>query len=231
MTVDAVRKKGRGSRAQGNIPRMEDLVEILRKRIVEHELPPGSKLRESVLTAEFNVSRPRVREAFSVLEDRGLIERIPNRGAVVTRLEVEEVFALFEVREVLEALAVRLATEKTTPDTWEDMVERFGKPIEEAMERGDLDFYVDCVTEFRQRAIVAANNPILAAQLDGLYDRTKVLIRRLVLVPGRALEGMRQHQEVLQAMRDGNAVLAEQLKRKNIRSSRESFCSYQKYLL
>ena len=177
------------------------------------------------------MSRPRVREAFSVLEDRGLIERIPNRGAVVTRLEVEEVFALFEVREVLEALAVRLATEKTTPDTWEDMVERFGKPIEEAMERGDLDFYVDCVTEFRQRAIVAANNPILAAQLDGLYDRTKVLIRRLVLVPGRALEGMRQHQEVLQAMRDGNAVLAEQLKRKNIRSSRESFCSYQKYLL
>jgi DNA-binding GntR family transcriptional regulator len=72
MTVDAVRKKGRGSRAQGNIPRMEDLVEILRKRIVEHELPPGSKLRESVLTAEFNVSRPRVREAFSVLEDRGV---------------------------------------------------------------------------------------------------------------------------------------------------------------
>lgn len=231
MTNSSVRKKGRNSSGQGNAPSLEDIVEILRNRIVEHELPPGSKLSEAVLTTEFNVSRPRIREAFGVLEDRGLIERIPNRGAVVTRLEVGEVFALFEVREVLEALAVRLATEKTPPDAWEDLVERFGKPIEEAMERGDLDFYVDCVTEFRQRAIVAADNSILAAQLDSLYDRTKVLIRRLVLVPGRALEGMRQHQEVLQAMRDGNAELAEQLKRKNIRSARECFCNYKKYLL
>lgn len=231
MTAGTARGKGRKTGTQGKAPSKEDIVEILRSRIVEHELPPGSKLRESVLSEEFKVSRPRIREAFGVLEDRGLIERIPNRGAVVTRLEVDEVLALFEVREVLEALAARLATEKTQPDSWTDLLELFGKPIEEAIERGDLDFYVDCVTEFRQRAIVAANNPILAAQLDSLYDRTKVLIRRLVLVPGRALKGMRQHQEVLQAMCDGNAELAEQLKRNNMRSARESFCNYKKYLL
>lgn len=224
-------QRKRHQSSQGSGPSMEEIVEILRKRIVDQELPPGSKLREAVLTEEFKVSRPRLREAFGVLEDRGLIERIPNRGAVVTRLEADDVFALFEVREVLEALAVRLATEKADPETWEDLVERFGKPAEEALARGDLDFYVDCVTLFRQRAISAAQNQILASQLDGLYDRTKVLIRRLVLVPGRAAEGLRQHQEVLQAMRDGNAELAEQLKRKNIRSSRECFCSYQKYLL
>ncbi|HWL27853.1 MAG TPA: GntR family transcriptional regulator, partial [Burkholderiaceae bacterium] len=94
-------------------PSMEKIVDILHKRIVNQDLPPGSKLSEAVLTAEFDVSRPRIREAFGVLEDRGLIERIPNRGAVVTRLEADEIFALFEVREVLEALAARLATEKS----------------------------------------------------------------------------------------------------------------------
>ncbi|SFU48410.1 GntR family transcriptional regulator [Halomonas korlensis] len=231
MATGSIPGKNRNSSARGKGPSKESIVDILRHRIVEHELPPGSKLREAVLSEEFNVSRPRIREAFGVLEDRGLIERIPNRGAVVTRLEVDEVLALFEVREVLEALAVRLATEKTPPEAWADLDELFGKPIEDAMERGDLDFYVDCVTEFRHRAIVAANNPILAAQLDSLYDRTRVLIRRLVLVPGRALKGMRQHQEVLQAMREGNAELAEQLKQKNIRSARDSFCEYKKYLL
>lgn len=212
-------------------PSMEEIVEILRKRIVDHELPPGSKLREAVLTEEFNVSRPRIREAFGVLEDRGLIERIPNRGAVVTRLDAQEVFSLFEVREVLEGLAVRLATENADAATWTPLIERFGTPAEQALQRGDLDFYVDCVTLFRETAIVAANNQILADQLEGLYDRTKVLIRRLVLVPGRAPEGLRQHQEILQAMAAGDAQLAESLKRANIRSARASFTHYQKYLL
>jgi len=212
-------------------PSMEKIVDILHKRIVNQDLPPGSKLSEAVLTAEFDVSRPRIREAFGVLEDRGLIERIPNRGAVVTRLEADEIFALFEVREVLEALAARLATEKSDPASWSDLVKLFGRPAQDALERGDLDFYVDCVNQFRERTLAAADNKILADQLGGLYDRTRVLIRRLMLVPGRAQEGLKQHQEILKAMSAGDAELAERLKRANIRSSRASFVSYQKYVL
>lgn len=229
--VENVRGTSRNTNTGGSGPSMEDIVEILRKRIVNHDLPPGSKLREAVLTEEFNVSRPRIREAFGVLEDRGLIERIPNRGAVVTRLEADEVFALYEVREVLEALAVRLATEKADPDSWADLAKRFGKEAEDALAAGDLDFYADSVNLFRDRAIAAAQNTILADQMESLYDRTKVLIRRLVLVPGRAAEGLRQHQEILKAMAAGDAELAERLKRANIRSSRESFAHYRKYLL
>ncbi len=210
---------------------MEDVVEILRERIVNHELPPGSKLSETVLTEEFNVSRPRIREAFGVLEDRGLIERIPNRGAVVTRLNVEEVYALFEVREVLEALAVRLATEKAASDSWADLIERMGEPAVKALAEDDLDYYVSCVNLFRERTLAAADNSILAAQMEGFYDRTKVLIRRLMLVPGRAKQGLKEHQELLRAMAAGDAVKAEQLKRANIRGSFETFRQYQKYLM
>ncbi len=227
-SVKSVRGRTRGSSASG--PSMEEIVEILRSRIVNHDLPPGSKLSEAVLTEEFGVSRPRIREAFGVLEDRGLIERIPNRGAVVTRLEANEVFALFEVREVLEALAVRLATENAPRGSWDDLVERFGKPAREALDRGDLDFYVDCVNEFRERALAAAGNVILADQMKSIYDRTKVLIRRLMLVPGRAEQGLLQHQGILKAMAAGDAEEAERLKRANIRSSRDSFRQYQKYL-
>ncbi len=210
---------------------VEDVVEVLRARIVNQELPPGSKLSEAMLTEEFKVSRPRIREAFGVLEDRGLIERIPNRGAVVTRLGAEEIFSLFEVREVLEALAVRLATEKSGPGAWDELSERFGLPAKQAVERGDLDFYVECVSAFREAAIAAANNPVLAAQMETLYDRTKVLIRRLVLVPGRAEHGRQQHQEILRAMAAGQAEQAERLKRDNIRSSRETFTHYQNFLI
>ena len=209
----------------------DDLLQELRRRIVSHEWPPGSRLREHELAEEFDVSRARIRGAFGILAERGLIERVPNRGAVVIRLQPDRIFELFEVREVLEAQMVRLATEKAPPETWDDLIELFGAPAETAVADNDLDAYVDAISQFRQRCIAAAGNEVLKGLLDSLYDRTQVLIRRLVLVPGRAREGMRQHQEILRAMRAGEAETAERLKRENIRSAREWFQNYQKYLL
>ena len=210
---------------------LDRMVDIIRTRIVNHDLPPGLKLREHTLAEEFCVSRQRIRETFGVLEERGLIERIPNRGAVVTRLGVEQVNELFEIREALEAYAVRLATEKAPAASWDDLIAMFDGPAEQAVQRNDLDTYVECISAFRRRAVDAANNPLLTAQLDRLYDRTRVLIRRLVLVPGRARQGLRQHQEILRAMRAGDTDLAERLKRENIRSSKAWFQDYKKYLL
>lgn len=209
----------------------EELVDVLRKRIVDHDLLPGSKLREVELTREFGVSRVRVREAFGVLEERGLIERIPNRGAIVTRLESYQIFELYSVREVLEGLAVRLATQNSAPEDWDALIKLFGAPAEQAIAGNDLEFYVDCIITFREQCAEAAANSVLTSQLDELYDRTGVLIRRLVLAPGRALQAVRQHQQVLQAMRAGDAEQAEKLKRENIRSAADTFAKYQRYLL
>lgn len=214
------------------LTRERDLVlDELRRRIVDQELPPGARLREQDLAGEFQVSRARIRDTFGILEERGLIERIPNRGAVVARLEVAKIDELFEVREVLEAQMVRLATEKAPPQSWDDLIELFGVTMGGVLAKNDLDAYEDGVHLFRRRCIQAADNTVLNNLLDSLYDRTRVLIRRLVLVPGRAEEGMRQHREILAAMRAGDAEKAERLKRDNIRSAREWFHDYRKYLL
>ena len=73
-----------------------EMLRVLRDRITSHELPPGTKLIEQDLAATFSVSRARVRDAFAVLEQRGLIERIPNRGAIVARLTAKQVIDLYE---------------------------------------------------------------------------------------------------------------------------------------
>lgn len=209
----------------------EDVVAELRRGIASHEIPPGSRLREHALADRFGVSRARVREAFGVLEERGLIERVRNRGAVVTRLEADRIHELFEVREVLEAQTVRLATEKAPPESWDELIALFGEPTERVLAANDLDAYVDALGRFRQTCIDRAENEVLSTLLDGLYDRIQVLIRRLVLLPGRAQEGLRQHQEILRAMRAGEAEEAERLKRTNIRDAREWFRNYRKYLM
>ncbi len=229
--MSALKSDGKVIKLASADPGAERLVGELRQRIVNHELPPGSRLREQDLADEFGVSRARIREAFGILEERGLIERIPNRGAIVTRLEVDKIKELFEVREALEAQMVRLAVEKAPPETWDDLIELFGPAMEDTLARNDFDAYAQANYQFRRQCVAAADNEVLRNLLDSLYDRTQVLIRRLILVPGRMQEGMRQHRGILAAMRAGNAEEAERLKRANIRSARDWFNDYQKYLL
>ncbi|MAZ04542.1 MAG: GntR family transcriptional regulator [Sneathiella sp.] len=207
------------------------LVDELRRRIVNNQMPPGSRIRESELAEEFSVSRSRVRDAFGILEERGLIERIPNKGAVVMRLEADSFLELFDVREVLEGLMVRLATQNTEPEYWDDLIELFGNDLEKAVAENDFNAYMSAIAEFRQSCINAAGSGTLRGLLDDIYDRVLSMTRRLMLVPGRASEGFRQHQEILQAMRSGDAELAEDLKRKNIRSARQWFLKYNDFLL
>ncbi|MFC3678347.1 GntR family transcriptional regulator [Ferrovibrio xuzhouensis] len=208
-----------------------DVFQTLRDRIASQELAPGSKLRENDLAAEFKVSRARVREIFSTLEQRGLIERIPNRGAVVMRLEPKQVFEIYDVREVLEGLAVRRATENSPVGSWQAMLDQFGEQAETMIGAGDLETYAALINTFRREIIIRCDSPILSSMLDTLFERTGFLVRRLILVPGRALEGLQEHRAVLTAMNEGRAEDAERLKRSNIRAARECFRRYQKLVL
>ncbi|MEX0831223.1 MAG: GntR family transcriptional regulator [Nitriliruptoraceae bacterium] len=215
----------------GQTTSTDGIVAVLRDRIAAHQLAPGSRLREHDLVNEFGSSRARIREVLSALEERGLIERIPNRGAVVIRLEPAQVLELFNVREVLEGLAVRLATEHQPPESWQDLVDLFAGPMHQAIESNDFEAYIDGLATLRARMISGADSPLLTSLLDRIHDQTRVLIRRLVILPGRASQGLAEHGEMLAAMRAGEAERAEELKRANIRSSRATFDTYQHFVL
>jgi DNA-binding GntR family transcriptional regulator len=208
-----------------------DVLDVLRRRIARQEVPPGSKLREHELADEFGVPRTRIREAFGALESRGLIQRIPNRGAVVMRLELEHVFQLYDAREVLEGLCVRLATENVPPATWQDLVDHFEGPMATYVREGDFDAFIAGYENLRQRIIDAARNVVVAQMLDSIYEKTNVVIRRIIILPGRAEVGLREHQAVVAAMRRGDAAEAERLKRKNLRSAKETLMRFRNYVL
>lgn len=208
-----------------------DLVTVLRERIASHQYSPGAKLLEAELAGEFGVSRARVREAFGALESRGLIRRIPNRGAEVMRLDLQQIFAIYDVREMLEGLCARLAVQHSKPGAWRDLVTLFGKPMEKHIRNGEFEEYIANLELLRRRTSETAGNPVLADMLDSINDKTREIMRRIIILPGRADEGLQQHRAVLAAMHKGDAVLAEKLKRANIRSSRECLERYQSFIL
>ncbi len=225
------RARGTGGGRNRRRTAAPNVLQVLRERIVRQEIAPGSKLRENELAQEFGVPRTRIREAFSVLEQRELIERIPNRGAVVARLDLSQVFHIYDVREVLEGLCARLATQNVAPESWQDLLDLFSGPMKKSVEKNDFDAFLAGYANFRQRLASAADNPVLTQMLDSIYEKTQALIRRIIILPGRAEIGLREHRAVLEAMRKGDAEAAEQLRRANMRSAKEYLRQFQKYVL
>jgi len=208
-----------------------EMLRVLRERITSQELPPGTKLIEQELAAAFKVSRARVRDTFGVLEQRGLIERFPNRGAVVARLTAKHVIELYQTREVLEGLAVRLATENTARDHWDSLIALFGPPAELAVRNGEFEEYAIMLNRFRREVTATCNNALVASLLDLMLERTAYVVRRLLMVPGRALVGLQDQRAVLAAMKAGNGEEAERLKRANVHAARLVFERYQQIVL
>jgi DNA-binding GntR family transcriptional regulator len=85
--------------------------DVLKKRIILREIPSGKKINEEELAKSLGVSRTPIRETLVRLEHEGVVEIIPRRGAFVVSQSKEKVRDLLQVREVLEGLVARLATE------------------------------------------------------------------------------------------------------------------------
>jgi DNA-binding GntR family transcriptional regulator len=221
-------RKGAGRAANATVP---SIFETLRVRISQQLIPPGAKLRETDLAEEFGVPRTRIRDALAALEQRGLVERIPNRGAVVIRLDLSQALHIYEVRMVLEGLAARLATANTPPDDWKPFLERFENENRTLIEQGDLDAYIEEYERLRRAITQAAANPVLGQMMDSMHEKTQVLIRRIIILPGRAEIGRTQHVEMLRAMCRGDGAEAERVRRAGLHSAQAALEKYQRYIL
>ncbi len=99
------RPKGTGS---------QHVYDILRKRILSLEMPPGSGIDEVALVNEFGISRTPVREALIRLATDGFVTLLPNRGASVSQLDIDELPELLEALELCLRVTSRLAALRRT---------------------------------------------------------------------------------------------------------------------
>ncbi len=100
-----------------SIPRAalhEQVALRLRQMLVEGQIPPGAKLNERELAEVLNVSRTPLREAIKMLAAEGLVELVPNRGAIAVSLNESDVLNTFEVMAGLEAMSGEMAAQRIT---------------------------------------------------------------------------------------------------------------------
>jgi DNA-binding GntR family transcriptional regulator len=149
------------------------IYEELRSGVLAHELRPGTRLSIPQLAVRFGVSRSPVREAVQHLVRDGLVTETPHRGCVVATVTAEELIPLYEVREVLEGLAARLAAHRATRA---DLARLHGELLshERAVERGEIAGHVAHDLAFHALLRNAAGNAELRVALDKVQGKVTI---------------------------------------------------------
>lgn len=167
----------------------------------------GERLIPEDIAAEIGMSRMPVREAFRRLAADGLVTLRPNRGCVVAGLTLDELNEAFEIRSVLEGLAVRLITPKLTADHFEEM-DRLLVRMERAGEAGSSDWVLRH-QEFHAYIYGLSGRPKLIRQIAALHVAIEPYMRIWFDYVEKPLSAREEHEKLLKALKSGDVAEAE----------------------
>jgi DNA-binding GntR family transcriptional regulator len=193
----------------------------LRQAILDREFDPGEPLTEHQLCRRFGVSRTPVREALAKLERDRLVRVVPKKGAFVRTLSHDEIRDLYELREALEALVVRLAA----PRMDRDELAHFEARFRELRARGAKGRYPDLRTlgeELHRHLVKKAENAKLAQVLEEIRDQLGSVWTMSMLAPRRVSGLIGEHLAIIDALKRGRPALAERLMARHVRRVRDA---------
>lgn len=201
----------------------EQIAARLAERILSGVYSPGERIREETLAGEFAVSRGPAREALRLLEKDGLITILPRRGAMVTKLTVDEVREIFEIRAVLNGLRDRTVAESEARARVLPLLEaEVAKLAQCARTAESGEAYVETVLQINRVLNRATPNRRLSAYLTSLEQQTARYSRLGLSTPERRRQSVQRWQRLVKAIRDGNGAEAEQIARERVLESKDA---------
>jgi len=199
----------------------EQAYTLLRDAILTHALPPGTRLSVPEIARQLDVSRSPAREAITRIQYEGLADYVPHRGAVVSHIDLASLAEIYTIREVLEGLAARLATENADEE-WLAQLESLWSAHAEAIEAGDEARRVELDGEFHRQIRTASQSPRLVESLDRLQGQIRLAMATTARQGGGPPAALAEHRSILDALHSGDGDASEELARDHIRRLRES---------
>lgn len=187
----------------------EQVAHRLRQMLVENRIPPGAKLNERELSEVLNVSRTPLREAIKMLAAEGLVELLPNRGAIAVELSEADVLNTFEVMAGLEAQSGELAAQRIT-DAELAEIKAMHYEMLAAYTRRDLPTYYRLNAAIHLAINAAAKNPVLMATYNQVNARLQALRFRSNQDEDKWRGAVKEHEQMVAALtaRDPAAMRA-----------------------
>jgi len=183
------------------------MVRAIADRIVTGYLRPGERLDEASLAARFDVSRTPVREALGQLSAIGLVERRPNRGAIVAVVTQEHLASMFESMAELEAICARFCAERMTGAERRSL-EMEHQASARMVQLGAEEDYEYFNTEFHSRLYRGAHNTHIHDLTVATRSRLAPFRRAQFMLPGRLAKSWQEHDLIVTAIMRGDAAAA-----------------------
>lgn len=150
-------------------PESQRIAESLREEILAGKFQPGTRIRQEDVAERFRASRSPVREAFRMLEAGGLITLIAHTGAWITELTLNECEEMYQIRERLEPLMLRLSI----PHLTQVQVEKLGKYLELMEKNTDVEKFLKLDREFHLLTYAGASTALLGDTVQRLWNTTQ----------------------------------------------------------
>lgn len=196
----------------------------LKEMILEGQLKAGERLIERELAGKLSISRTPIREALFRLESQGFVKTVPRKGVVVSNISESEVVEVFTILASLEVLAVKLAAQKMDQETQKELDYKILELIE-LEEKDEENFNLEHI-QMNRLINKASKSPKLMEILSGLIDYIHMAANMGYETPGRRKESVREHIDIMKALRDKEAEMAEYLMRIHIENSKKAYITY-----
>lgn len=196
----------------------------LREAILRGELPPGSRIRQEEVAAQYGASRIPVRGALRILESQGLVELVANSGAWVARFSLAECEEMYRMRERIEPLLLRYSIPGLSPAMIEQILGLTG-----AMEAArDADAFLQLDHEFHFLTYSGASTTVLGGTVERLWNSTHVYRRAFTFLldaPSMAI-AHDEHRMLARALQAGDEDQAELVLACHIRRTRQQLARH-----
>lgn len=199
----------------------QQVAELLRRRLIEGELPAGSKLNERVLCEQLGVSRTPLREAIKLLAAEGLVALEAGRGAFVPVPSPEDIAQTFDVIAVLEGLAAERAAAHITEAQLSEL-QALQFDMQAAFERRDLKAYYAANAQVHDVLSLAAHNAVLRQTWQQLNLRLHALRFRSNQDEAKWRQALAEHAEMLLALRQRNGAALRTLLETHLHRKRDA---------
>ena len=187
-------------RLEGYQPLRDMVFDVLMSAIMQGQLSPGERLLEVQLADEMGVSRTPVREAIRRLELEGFVVMVPRKGAYVAGLSINDVEEVYEIRTVLETLAVRLAAQRMQPADYAQLDE-LSEKMRATWQEGNVDNWVSLDASFHELLYKFSRNERLVAMMNNIMEQlSRYRIISLANVEVRH-NSLSEHQELIEALK------------------------------
>ncbi len=196
------------------------LGEAMRQAIFDGEFAPGMRLKVQDLARRYMISTNPIREALQQLQGEGLVEIVPNRGAMVRVITRQLVSNIFDIREAIDGMLAGRAALVAQPKHIEHL-NRINAELRESRRTVETERTASLSSGFHEYfGEIAGNLPALKVRRNH-SNIFRSIRMRYGFAAGREDAVVRGHEAIINALAAGDAEAAEQAARYHARKSRD----------